>query len=240
MSSELEELLRDVEILEEKARALGAAPNGKTGAINNAVALASNYSQWRYENPGKALLLRGCTIAMLLLTAAVGAWIIAPSSLGQVTGLAALRERTTAAYYAVLWSTRSTEGAVGMDIKPVSLSCSIEQVVGDVLIVSCYDNGQRLRRLAKLANVIVKDKEAFAAWANPYLLKGVALDFYRPIDKVSGHDVWGVVLWYRRAPLNVETVEQGIALPEKNPPTTVVNQIFAQYYWGLAKNGSAN
>lgn len=101
-------------------------------------------------------------------------------------------------------------------------------------------NGQRLRRLVKLANVIVKDKEAFAAWANPYLLKGVALDFYRPIDKVSGHDVWGVVLWYRRAPLNVETVEQGIALPEKNPPTTVVNQIFAQYYWGLAKNGSAN
>lgn len=239
MSSELEKLLREVEILEEKARALGMAA-GRPGSIEGAVALASNYSQWRYENPGKARAVR-CGVALVLLVVAVlGAWLLAGTGVGQVTGLAAARDRVSSAYYAVLWSTRSTEGAVGTDIQPVSLSCSIEQVVGDVLIVSCYENGQRLRRLVKLANVIVKDKEAFAAWANQYLLKGVGLDFYRPIDKVSGHEVWGVVLWYRRAPLNVETVEQGIALPEKNPPTTVVNQIFAQYYWGLAKNGRAN
>ncbi|MBF6615625.1 MAG: hypothetical protein ITG07_02755 [Candidimonas sp.] len=193
------------------------------------------YAQWCYEHRILGLLSRvfvhGCVVGICTLTL----WLLAGTGLGQAFGLEKVKNRITYSYYAVLWSSRSAAGAEHMPLVPTRFSGTIEKVIDDLLVVAYYDNGSQLRRLVRPANVIATDKAAFAEWASQYLLKGIAIDFYQPLDEVSGHQVWGVVLWYRKSPINVELVERGIGYPEKNPPTAVVNQIFSQHYWHKAR-----
>lgn len=213
----------------EDARSTGA-PEG--GAFQGVEA----YIQWRYENPGKARL---ATAGITVLTTSVIClvlWWAAGTGMGEATGLEGLRKRITYAYYGVMWATRenATDPSEAVD-PPRRISGSIQQVFGDVMLVDCYEDGKTIRRLVRLANVIISDKHAFSAWVEAYKLKGIQIDFYRPIAQINGVDVWGVVIWHHKSLLNVQPVEMGFATPEKNPPTTVVNQIFAGYYWNQAK-----
>ncbi|MEQ0863679.1 hypothetical protein [Pseudomonas aeruginosa] len=195
-----------------------------------------SYIQWRYENPGRAKLASvgmfaasSCFVLLIL-------WWAAGTGMGEATGLDGVRKRLEYAYYGVLWATRDNATDPSEQAEPPKrMSGSIQQVFGDVMLVDCYEDGKSVRRLVRLANVIISDKHAFSAWVEAYKLKGIQLDFYRPIGQVNGYDVWGVVIWHHKTLLNVQPVEMGIAVPEKNPPTTVVNQIFAGYYWNKAK-----
>jgi len=205
-------------------------------ATSSLAVMRDQYSQWSYENPQKGQLAgwAGGASSFVLLLLLV--WGVAGTGVGQVVGLATLKDRVSNAYYAVLWGSRGQSNtASDLPIVPERLSGSIERVVGDILVVIVYQGDAGHRRLVRLANVSVTDKAKFAEWVQPYLLKGLTFDFYKVLGSQSGHDVWGAVLWSARIPLNVEPVERGIGFPEKNPPTTVVNQIFSQYYWSLAK-----
>lgn len=207
-----------------------------TPDLSRAGDLIGTYMQWRYEHPGLSMVAGFFSFNIALSLMLLLAWTIADTSFGAAIGLSSTRSRIEHAYYAVVWSTAKGDGIDTLPIAPERVTATIERIVGDVLIVSYFDKqGQRIQRLVRPANVILTDKAGFASWARKYLLVGVTLDFYIPIDKVSGRDVWGVVIWRNRVPVNIELVEQGLGYPEKNPPTAVVNQIFSQYYWTLAK-----
>ncbi|MBA1280200.1 hypothetical protein [Stutzerimonas stutzeri] len=195
------------------------------------------YAQWCYEHRILGSLSKLLIYLALASAITICLWGFAGTGLGKAFGLEKVRDRATFSYYAILWSSRSAAGAERMPIAPSRYSGTIEKVIGDMLVVTYYENGAQLKRLVRPANVIATDKAAFAEWATKYLLKGISIDFYQPLGEVSGHKVWGVVLWYRKNPINVELVEQGIGYPEKNPPTAVVNQIFSQHYWHKARTG---
>lgn len=196
------------------------------------------WSQWRYENPGQALLasltasVTGLAFCFALL------WAVADSSFGKDTGLFTAREKVSNVYYALVWSTRAfLDSQSEKPLQPQRFSGSIEKVVGNMMIVAYYDQGKQLKRVIRLANVIVQDVDGFKTWSEQYRLKGMLIDFYIPLEKVSGYDVWAAVLWYRQAPINVELVELGLGHPAVNPPTVVVNDIFSRHYWSLVKGG---
>lgn len=233
-------LLRLKELEQMHSDSLGTSRFGSSTVIrSDRVAAFEAYErllQWKYEHPVKAGILRAAYTSAFLALVFVFLWWLAGLGAGEAVGLKPVRERLTNAYYGVLWSTRSSSNSPDeLPITPTRLSGSIERVIGDVLVVVVYDGKTRSRRLVRLANVIVTNKPEFGKWASQYLLKGVVLDFYKPLEQIKGHDVWGAVIWHRRVPINVQPVEHGIGIPEKNPPTTVVNQIFSQYYWSLAK-----
>lgn len=236
---DLAELERRAQLLTRRLADLRpAAVTGNTSR-ERIFRLLEEYAQWRYEFPIKALLLR-CWVGLILVAViTVGAWFLASTGAGQVLGLASLRDRVTDAYYAFMWTTRGTEGA-RTDQVQARRSCpgSIEQVIGTYMVVVCYHDGIQERFLAQPANVVVTNEAGFKDWASRYLLQGVNFDFYMPIGKVNDIDVWGVVVWYRKVPVNVQLVEAGLGYPEKNPPTAVVSEIFAQYYWRKAQHGS--
>lgn len=195
------------------------------------------YAQWCYEHRILGALSTLAVYLILLSAIVLTLWGFAGSSLGKVFGLDGVRDRITYSYYAILWSSRSATKPEEMPLIPHRFAGTIEKTIGDMLVVTYYDNGQQLRRLVRPANVITTDNAAFVEWSRKYLLKGISIDFYQPLAEVSGHQVWGAVLWYRKNPINVELVEQGIGYPEKNPPTAVVNQIFSQHYWHKARTG---
>ncbi len=232
------ELQRSFSELMEKREAIarrGASP--KSGQKLLFLGFMADYAQWCYENRVMGLLSKAVLYGVLLISLLFGAWLLAGSGAGKALGMESVKARITNSYFAILWSSRSATGAELMPITPERFSGTIERIVGDVLVVKYYDDGKQLRRLVRMANVIATDKKAFIAWAHQYHLKGLVIDFYDPLGEIAGQKVWGAVIWYRRVPINVELVEQGIGYPEKNPPTAVVNQIFSQYYWHRARIG---
>lgn len=198
------------------------------------ISFFDGYTQWRYENRGLARLLSCVVFTAVILLSLVASWFVAPTSFGQSLGLDSVRDRFSNAYYAALWITRSAEGAEHEPVKPKRYSGAIEKVIDDVLVVVYYDGGKQKRALVRPANVITTDRAAFKTWAMQYHLKGLMIDLYDPLGKIGSHEVWAAVMWYRKVPINVEMVEQGIGYPEKNPPTAVVNKIFSMYYWQKA------
>lgn len=195
------------------------------------------YAQWKYEHPVLSrilAILRFVVISALIL---FFMWWLAGTSAGRAVGLESVKNRITFGYYSAVWASKGVPPVDSLPVTPRRFSGTIEKVVGDVLIVSYYRDGKSVRRLARPANVVITDKGGFKEWAEQYILKGVTIDFYIPIDKASGHDVWGVVIWSKRVPINVQLVERGYGTPEINPETQVVNSVFSQYYLQRAKSG---
>lgn len=195
------------------------------------------YAQWKYEHPYLSKFLAVFRFFMFFAALIGVFWWVADTSAGRATGLESLRNRVGFAYYSVVWANKGVPSVDSLQVPPKRYSGTIERVVGDVLIIRYYDNGKAVKRLVRPANVVISDKAGFADWAKPYLLKGITVDFYNTTGKVSGHDVWNVVLWSKRVPINVQLVERGYGVPEKNPETEIVNQIFSQYYFQRARSG---
>lgn len=195
------------------------------------------YTQWRYEHPYLAKLIAVLRFMFYTFLFVAFMWWMAGTAAGKLTGLEGVRNRVVFAYYSVVWLSKGVPNVDELQMPPKRFSGTIEKVVGDVLVISYYDKGKSVRRLVRPANVILANKEGFAEWAEPYLLKGVVIDFYKPIDKASGHDVWGVVIWSQRVPINVQLVELGYATPEENPETVIVNEVFSRYYARRARSG---
>jgi len=196
------------------------------------------YAQWRYEHRALSVLFSAMVFSFGIGVILVSAWFLAATSFGQGLGLDSVRTRATNAYYAVMWATRSAAGAELAPVYPQRYSGSIEKIIDDVLVIVYYDEGKQYRRIVKPANVITTDRSKFKEWAAKYHLKGISIEFYEPLGEISGRKIWGAVMWYRKTPINVELVELGIGYPEKNPPTAVVNQVFALYYWHKAQSGA--
>lgn len=236
-SSEIKELSEKLE------RLLRQMPREKEPATFKSVfrgftfGFFEEYAQWKYEHPFLSGLLKVFRFFVFSFFLFAFAWWLAGTSAGRVTGLDSVRNRTVFAYYSVIWASKGMSDVDSLPLTPKRFSGTIEKIAGDVLIVSYYDQGKSVRRLVRPANVIITDKKGFGEWASKYLLKGITIDFYTPIDKASGYDVWGVVLWSKRVPVNVQLVELGYGTPEKNPETQVVNSIFSRYYLQRARSG---
>lgn len=236
-SSEIKELSIKLDKL------LSQAPRDKgpitLGSIFKGVMFGffEEYAQWKYEHPYLSKLISFFRFIVFYSIILAFTWWLAGTAAGNVTGLEKVRSRVVFGYYSMVWASKGTASASNLQVQPKRFTGTIEKVVGDVLIISYYDKGKGVRRLVRPANVVITDKNGFKSWAKQYLLKGVTVDFYVPIDKASGYDVWGVVLWSNRIPINVQLVELGYAYPEKNPETEIVNSVFSQYYLKRAKSG---
>jgi|TARA_Y100001951_G_scaffold104220_1_gene115192 hypothetical protein len=194
-------------------------------------------AQWRFEHPVAYRWVCGLFASFCLVLMLSAAWVFAGTSFGQAVGFASAKQRTVDAYYAAIWAMKVGDLASVPQMEPQSFRGQIEQVIDDMIVVSYYENNQQKRRLIKVANVSVRDREAFKRWALQYRLKSVQLDFYLVLNRFAGRDVWATVIWNRRTPINIELVEMRVGEPEYSPPTAVVSQLFSRYYWDRALNG---
>lgn len=199
--------------------------------------LRDSIGQWRFEHPQGFRLVCIVTSMLGAVLLCVWLWIFASTSLGNAVGLGSVKNRMTNAYYAVLWAGKVGDMANLETLTPETNLGYIEQIIGDMMVVSYFRDGTQYRRLIKAANVVVEDEAAFHAWGESYKLKPLRFDFYLRLGQAAGRDVWATVLWKNREPINVQLVEQRVGYPEVSPPTAVVNQLYSRYYWDKAKNG---
>ena len=195
------------------------------------------YTQWRYEHPTAARWSARVSWLFLVAILSVSFWSVSSSSVGRALGLESVKNRIVYTYYAGVWAAKVGDQANLEVMKAESYQGYIERVVGDMMVVKIYSNGQQQRRIIKAANVVVQNRGQFKQWAEGFKLKSVRLDFYLVLGQVGGRDVWATVIWLNREPINVQLVEQDIGYPEVSPPTAVVNKLYSLYYWRKAING---
>lgn len=195
------------------------------------------FGQWKYEHRKLSTWLNCliCLVFCLLLISFL--WGASSSSFGRAMGLETIRYRIVHTYYAVTWAARVGDLANIDIMEPDRRQGYIERIIDDKIVVSYFRDGKQERRLIKPANVVITDQQGFQSWAMQYQLQPLTLDFYLVLEQAAGYDVWAAVMWQSREPINVQLVERGMGQPEVSPPTAVVNKIYSQYYWSLARDG---
>jgi hypothetical protein len=237
MQDKIEKLSRELdELLGQEPKDHGVITS-RTIIANWFFGFVEGYAQWRNKYP---LLTEIVSVLRYMLYAFLFfafMWWMAGTAAGKLTGLEGVRNRVVFAYYSVVWLSKGVPNVDELQMPPKRFSGTIEKIVDDLLVISYHDKGKSVRRLVRPANVILANREGFAEWAEPYLLKGVVVDFYKPTDRASGHDVWSVVIWSEQVPINVKIVELGYGAPETNSETVIVNGVFARYYAKRARSG---
>lgn len=160
-----------------------------------------------------------------------GLWYSADSNFGRASGLYEVRYRADMARQALFWWVRAARGASKSGEVAMTYRGYIDRGQGQYLLVYLYSGEGRVRQVVSLANVNNQGAN-LVKFAERYRGKPLRFDlFILPHEKQPR-----ALIWLIDRPLNLDVIEDG-AGPDVNPPTDVVDKIFAHYFWHRAKQG---
>lgn len=147
------------------------------------------------------------------------------STLMRVIGVTDLQKRISYLQNAVYWETRARLHVTDTQT-PMVLYGSLVGVTKSGLIVISIPIGKKFeQRLVQVADVRLTDLLGVASQIGALRTEDARFDMYGRL----------AVIWVRGVPLNLNLIERGFAEPDPNPPTNIVDQVFATYYWRLFK-----
>jgi hypothetical protein len=172
-------------------------------------------------------LIYAALIALLLSLV----WALGSTGFGRAAGLYEVKYRAQMLSDAAYWAARALRGASEVGEVSSTARGYIEKGEGGYLLVYLYSGAGRVRQVVTLANVN-NSTAALERFAQKYKGKQLQFDlFVLPTEKNPR-----ALIWEMGKPLNLDVIEDG-AGPDINPPTNIVDWIFARYYWHRAKSG---
>lgn len=154
--------------------------------------------------------------------------VLPESSLCRAIGVTTLQKKTSSFGNALYWTYRAKVGADHQEIS--SLQIVYGNLVGvdkngKILVATAQDD-QFVNVAYSLADTVITDVYGVAKTIGSLKQENVKCELY-------GKD--RAVIWIRGAPLNIKLIEEGVAKPDPNPPTNIVDMAFAAYYWARFK-----
>lgn len=188
--------------------------------------IADSIDNLRYDHPGLFRLLMVVTVSMGLFICFM---LLPDSPVFRAVGITGLQKRISATNSAIYWSVRAMMAASSSDA-PQTLYGSIEGIGTDGQLIATVAKGDSWTRVQlALADTKIVDLYGVAQLVGSLRMEQARFDIY------SGSQA---VVWLRKVPFNVKLIEAGVAIPDPNPPTNIVDTAFATYYWGLVKGSS--
>jgi len=185
-----------------------------------------NLSDLRFDHPR----IYWTAFLCLGLVVVIGTFFFIPSnSFFEATGVNEAQRRIFALKNAVYWYARSIihSSVDGPEFR-TRYGSIIRYQSGSV--VSSLPEGDRFEEFTlHLADVIIDSPVIAEAVIDSVRLKDARFEIY---DKNKA------VVWISNKPLNVALIEMGAAKPDPNPPTNIVDSVFASYYWSQFKGDS--
>lgn len=179
---------------------------------------------WRFDRPlvfwgGLAVLLIALTMLFFLE--------IPETPTTRLLGISNGQDRVRSVFRGIYWSSRALLNRAGTE-QPARIYGNVEGIdpAGN-LIVTVAQGDKWVERRYGVADTQILDLHGAARLVAEYRTKAARLDVY-------SHQQQAVV-WYAGVPLNVAMIEAGIARPDPNPPTNIVDLAFATYYWAVAR-----
>jgi len=185
-----------------------------------------NFEDFKYESPNLYRAALGSCVT-LVVVAVLG--LFPDNEFARAVGIRRLQVKTGALVSALRWEARALIHPSGESVPEVGFGFlqGIEfdgRVIASVPVDSAY-----VIKRYHLADIKVTN------------LRGAANMLYDLKTTDATLDVYGemVVIWIKEKPLNVTMIESGLAVPDPNPPTNIVDKAFAAYYWRIF-NGASN
>lgn len=182
---------------------------------------------FRYDRPRTYRIMLGSS-ALLAVTLLLAA--IPDSAATEAMGLVALRERAEALRHAAYWQARAMVNTPSALIPTVEYGFVLGIDADKRVVVSVPVGDRFVTRKLHLADVVVTDLEGAGGLIGRYKQTNSRIDVY---DDMA-------VVWIEDKPLNIQLIEEGMATPQADPPTNIVDRAFTAYYWNLAKRGPEN
>lgn len=181
-------------------------------------------SEFRFEYPRLFRL----SLGLLLLGAVLAGFLAVPvNDLTRTIGLTRAQEMTRALHYALRWQFRAWIHPTGAPAPPRRLFGNVLGIEADLrLIASVAAETTYQHRYFEVADAKIVDLLGTARFLAQHRLDEATFEVY------AGNQA---VIWLNGQPLNVLLVELGLAIPDPNPPTNIVDQTFAAYYWSIVK-----
>lgn len=188
--------------------------------------LNSFFDNLRYDHP---FIYRSLITVVVMACVLFLFFLIPPSPLMRVIGVTSLQERMSALYYATFWQVRAA--AKGSDVVPV-LNTTYGNMAGldpeGKLVIAVPSGTRFVHSKVNIADIRLVDLFGAATLIGQLRTEDARFDIY--------HDNQ-VVVWIRNVPFNVKLIEAGFAIPEPNPPTSIVDKAFSAYYWRIFNGG---
>lgn len=184
------------------------------------------YYHLRHTRPVAFFLI----IATLLIALLVGllSFANANSALFEALGLQNAMLRFHAGKEAVFWTYRAwrheNDNAV---LDPERFYGFVESVNRDSTVnITIVKDKQYQQQRILLADLVVTNPMKLASLVEAHKHDNMEFTFY-PTN--TNHPY--TVIWWNNEPFNLLLITEGIAVPDHNPPTNIVDRLFAIYYW---------
>lgn len=181
-----------------------------------------NYEDFKYEHPVFHRLF------MAAATVAAAAAIVASLPDNPATramGLVELQDRCSALRSALYWSSRAAINPTSTLVPQIDYGFVLGVDYDASVIISVPVNKEFVQRKVRFADIQVTDLQGVAALVKEKHQLDAKIESYGDL----------AVIWFGDEPLNVELVTEKVAMPDPNPPTNIVDQIFAAYFWQKVK-----
>ncbi|CAN7751291.1 hypothetical protein [Duganella sp. LjRoot269] len=185
-----------------------------------------DFEDFKYESPNLYRLAVGGGITAVVIFALA---LFPDGEFARASGIRHMQIKTGALKSALYWETRAMFHPSDVSVPEVGFGFlqGIEydaRVVASVPVDSAY-----VMKRYQLADIKVTNLVGTANMLAALRTTDATLNVYG--DRV--------VVWIDEKPLNVTMIESGLAVPDPNPPTNIVDKAFAAYYWRIF-NGASN
>lgn len=177
----------------------------------------------KYERP----VVYGAVLAGMALIVTVAVFMaLPPAPILRVIGVTGAQTTLGAAVNAIYWSGRVLLNRTGDEV-PMRVYGNLNGINEQGQLIVTVMAGARVeRRTYGVADTQILDIYGAAKIVRALIYENTRLDVY------PGNQA---VVWVQGAPLNVRLIEAGVAKPDPNPPTNIVDSAFATYYWAIVK-----
>lgn len=178
-----------------------------------------NLTDIRYDYP-KAYW--GGVFSVVILGLLAVFLVLPQNAFFEALGISDAQRRGHALKSASYWYSRSVIHASSTDLAFEVRYGNVVRFETDAVVASIPRGAEFLEEKLHLADVVVQEPRQADEIVRAGRFKDARFEVYDR-DKA--------VVWIEGKPLNITLIELGIATPDPNPPTNIVDLAFASYYW---------
>lgn len=177
---------------------------------------------FKFAYPGRYKALYATIVFGLVFVALM---LIPDTQFTRAIGAISLQNRVAAFRHAIYWEVRVQSNPYIQVEHTVKYGFVVGLSPDEKLIVSVPFDDAYMRYEYRLADVQIKNASAVHTYIKMHKAVSARFDIYDDM----------VVAYLDGVPLNLQIIENGIATPDPNPPSNIVDAAFATYYWSVVR-----
>lgn len=179
-------------------------------------------------------------IASVIGLLIVGAWLFVVmernEAVSEALSLSEVKERIEAIPEAVYWEYRAWQNASVPMYPPDKTRFGYARGFEDgKIVVEEFSGRKRVTKRYALATLSIPEARASRVreWVTQRRSHEARFDLYQFEDDLHA------VVWSNGEPWNVLLITEGMAFPSTNPPSNIIDQVYAEHFWNIVRGQSS-